>query len=233
MVCGQGLLRVGDLGLRPGERPPQWCQSIPLERCTGLPPPWFRISKAHAPDFDRLARMPCPAASLASAGPQPLELGPGALVLPERPGRVRQNTPANSAQALDGLMSTLRTAAIAGPRWLGTPNRRGGFPTFDAAPAASSENDHGSMNLETAPLPATMPSSVAHPPQQRVPEPMPERIRGRRNSVKRAARPSGRPDEAGPGGRSDRRRHAVRSHARAVAGIPRSARTRSSLYRRD
>src|ERR1700722_7215321 len=40
--------------------------------------------------------------------------------------------------------------------------------------AVSSENDHGSMNLasNTAPLPAIMPSRVAHPLDHRVPQPV-------------------------------------------------------------
>ena len=79
-----------------------------------------------APDFERLARTPWPIASLASSGIRPLSSAL-ACSCSRWADRVREKTPANSAQAFDELMSTMRTASIRG---LGgsTPNSRGGSP---------------------------------------------------------------------------------------------------------
>ena len=86
----------------------------------------LRTSKLTAPDLERLARMPCPTASLASSGISPLSSAL-AFSCSRWASRVRRNTPENSAQALDELMSTVRTASMRG---LGgsTPKRRGGSP---------------------------------------------------------------------------------------------------------
>ena len=61
-----------------------------------------------APDLERLARMPCPMASLASSG---IRLLSSALAFSccRKAGRLCRNSPANSAQALDELISTMRT----------------------------------------------------------------------------------------------------------------------------
>ena len=79
-----------------------------------------------APDFERLARTPCPIASLASSG---IRLFSSALAssCSRKAARVRQKTPANSAQELEALISTIRTASMRG-RGGSTPNRRGGSP---------------------------------------------------------------------------------------------------------
>ena len=79
-----------------------------------------------APDFERLARTPCPLASLASSGMSPLS---SALAFSccRKAVRVWRKSPANSAQELDELISTTRTASMRG-RGGSTPNRRGGSP---------------------------------------------------------------------------------------------------------
>ena len=79
-----------------------------------------------APDFERLARTPWPIASLASSG---IRLFSSVLAFScsRKAPRVERNMPANSAQELDALMSTIRTASIRG-RGGSTPNRRGGSP---------------------------------------------------------------------------------------------------------
>ena len=94
----------------------------PLHDC----PPRSSRSKLMAPDFERLARMPWPIASLASSGIRPLS-SILAFSCSRKAERVDRNTPANSAQALEALMSTMRTASIRG---LGgsTPKSRGGSP---------------------------------------------------------------------------------------------------------
>ena len=79
-----------------------------------------------APDFERLARTPWPIASLASSGIRPLSSAL-AFSCSRKAARVERNTPANSAQELEALMSTIRTASIRG-RGGSTPNRRGGSP---------------------------------------------------------------------------------------------------------
>ena len=58
---------------------------------------------------------------------QALELGLGLFVLEVGWRGCCGTAPANSAQALDVLMSTIRTASIRG-RGGSTPNRRGGSP---------------------------------------------------------------------------------------------------------
>ena len=79
-----------------------------------------------APDFERLARTPCPIASLASSGMSPLS---SALAFSccRKAVRVWRKSPANSAQEFDELISTTRTASMRG-RGGSTPNRRGGSP---------------------------------------------------------------------------------------------------------
>ena len=79
-----------------------------------------------APDFERLARMPWPMASLASSG---IRLLSSALACScsRWADRVREKIPANSAQALEELMSTMRIASIRGFGG-STPNSRGGSP---------------------------------------------------------------------------------------------------------
>ena len=76
-----------------------------------------------APDFERLARTPWPMASLASSG---IRLLSSALACScsRCADRVREKTPANSAQAFEELMSTMRTASMRG-RGGSTPNRAG------------------------------------------------------------------------------------------------------------
>ena len=86
-----------------------------------------------APDFERLARMPCPIASLASSGTSPLSSGL-AVSCSRKAVHLCRKSPANSAQELDELMSTTRTASIRG-RGGSTPNRRGGS-AFNTAPEA-------------------------------------------------------------------------------------------------
>src|SRR6516162_3262598 len=71
----------------------------------------LRRSKLTAPDFERLARTPYPIASLASSGISPLSSAL-AFSCSMWASRVRRNTLENSAQALDELMSTDRTASI-------------------------------------------------------------------------------------------------------------------------
>ena len=79
-----------------------------------------------APDFERLARMPWPIASLASSG---IRAFSSALdrSCSRKACRVFRNRPANSAQELEALISTIRTASIRG-RGGSTPKRRGGSP---------------------------------------------------------------------------------------------------------
>ena len=76
-------------------------------------PSTLRRSKLTAPDFDRLARMPCPIASLASSGIRPFSSAL-ACSCSRWAGLVRPKTPANSAQALEALISTMRIASIRG-----------------------------------------------------------------------------------------------------------------------
>src|SRR5215469_14245274 len=79
-----------------------------------------------APDLERLARRPCPIASLASSG---ISAFSSALTrsCSRKAGRVLRKVPANSAHEFEVLMSTIRTASI---RVFGgsTPKRRGGSP---------------------------------------------------------------------------------------------------------
>jgi hypothetical protein len=63
-----------------------------------------------APDFERLARMPCPIASLASLGTR-LFNSTLAFSCCRNAVRVWRKTAANSAQALDKLISTTRMAS--------------------------------------------------------------------------------------------------------------------------
>ena len=66
-----------------------------------------------APDFERLARTPCPLASLASSGMSTLS---SALAFSccRNAVRVWRKSPANSAHELDELISTTRTASMRG-----------------------------------------------------------------------------------------------------------------------
>ena len=141
-----------------------------------------------APDFERLARMPWPIATLASSGTSLLSSAL-ACSCSAWADRVGEKTAANSAQALEELMSTMRTASMRGFGG-STPNRRRGLAALHAAPefplggdnqmligscgmyfsaATSSVKDQGSMNLasNTAPLASTRPSRVA-PIQRRI-----------------------------------------------------------------
>ena len=70
-----------------------------------------------APDFERLARTPWPIASLASSGTRPLSSA-FACSCSRWAARVRGKMAANSAQAFDEVISTIRTASIAGLRRL-------------------------------------------------------------------------------------------------------------------
>jgi hypothetical protein len=78
-----------------------------------------------APDFERLARRPCPIASLASSGMRAFS---SALdrSCSRKACRVSRNKPANSAHEFEPLISMIRTASMRG---LGgsTPKRQGGF----------------------------------------------------------------------------------------------------------
>ena len=74
-----------------------------------------------APDFERLARSPWPDCLFGILGHQALELG---------------LTAANSAQAFEALMSTMRTASM--PGFGGSaPNRAGGSPLSTQRPTSS------------------------------------------------------------------------------------------------
>src|SRR6516162_8504355 len=66
-----------------------------------------------APDFERLARIPWPMASLASSG---IKAFSSALdrSCSKKACRVVRKRPANSAQEFDALISTVRTASIRG-----------------------------------------------------------------------------------------------------------------------
>jgi glycine cleavage system regulatory protein len=66
-----------------------------------------------APDLERLARTPCPIARCASSGTR-LFNSALARSCSRKAGCVRVNAPANSAQALEALISTVRTATIRG-----------------------------------------------------------------------------------------------------------------------
>jgi hypothetical protein len=75
----------------------------------------------------RLARTPKPIASLASSSIRHLSFGLGLYMSERGASRVRPKTPANTAQALDVLISTIRTISI---RSLGgsIPNSLGSSP---------------------------------------------------------------------------------------------------------
>jgi hypothetical protein len=79
-----------------------------------------------APDLERLARTPCAIACCASFGTR-LFNSALARSCSRKAGCVRANAPANSAQVLDALISTIRTAAIRGFGG-STPKRVGGSP---------------------------------------------------------------------------------------------------------
>lgn len=75
-----------------------------------------------APDLDRLARMPCPIASLASSGINFFSSA-FAASCSAKADRVRQYTPAKFAHEFEALMSTIRIASILG-RGASIPNRK-------------------------------------------------------------------------------------------------------------
>jgi hypothetical protein len=79
-----------------------------------------------APDFERLAQMPWPIATLASSGTSLLSSAL-ACSCSAWADRVREKTAANSAHAFEELMSTVRTAAMRG-RGGSAPNKRGSSP---------------------------------------------------------------------------------------------------------
>ena len=79
-----------------------------------------------APGFERFARIPCPIASFASSGISAFSSA-FERSCSRKACRVLRNSPANSAQEFEALMSTIRTASIRG-RGGSTPNRRGGSP---------------------------------------------------------------------------------------------------------
>ena len=176
----------------------------------------FKEIEADGAGFRALGPDAMPDRLLGIFGHEPLEFGLGILVLQKGRAGLARRRPANSAQELDELMSTTRTASMrarggssqeqarrlaalnAAPElFLGCEqevlveriSRDGDLDPFAAArddrehrgrgvrhphvvlklrqcifaAAASSENDHGSMNLDskTAPVPSTIPSSVA------------------------------------------------------------------------
>ena len=79
-----------------------------------------------APDFERLARMPWPIACCASSGTRPLS-SVLASSCSRWADRVREKIVANSAQALEEVISTIRTASMRGFGG-STPKRAGGSP---------------------------------------------------------------------------------------------------------
>ena len=80
-----------------------------------------------APDFERLARMPCPLASLASSGIRPFSSVLAFSCWRNAP-RVCRKTPANSPQEFDELMSTTRIASIRGRGGSAPSTGEGGSP---------------------------------------------------------------------------------------------------------
>ena len=107
----QRLLRIGQFGLRLGERGGDRADGLARPR-HGSPPRSEKI-EATAPDFDRLARTPWPVASLASSGINVLSSAL-ARSWSRKAERVAQKRPANSAHELDPPMSTMRTASTRG-----------------------------------------------------------------------------------------------------------------------
>src|SRR5262249_12280662 len=93
-----------------------------------------------APDLERLARTPWPIACCASSGTR---LFNSALTrsCSRNAGCVRVNAPANSAQALDVLISTTRTASMRGFGG-STPNGVGGLAALDTAPELACSRDN-------------------------------------------------------------------------------------------
>ena len=79
-----------------------------------------------APDFERLARMPCPMACCASSGMR-LFKSAFAVSCSRWAERVRKKTPANSDQEFEEVISTMRTALMRGFGG-STPKRVGGSP---------------------------------------------------------------------------------------------------------
>ena len=85
-----------------------------------------------APDLERLARTPWPIACCASSGTRRFNSAL-ARSCSRNAGCVRVNAPANSAQALEALISTMRTACNARLRWLDAEEGRG-FAALDTPP---------------------------------------------------------------------------------------------------
>src|SRR5271163_3338715 len=98
-----------------------------------------RRSKLTAPDLERLARTPCPLASLASSGISPFNSAL-ARSCSRKAERVDRNRPATSAQELDSLMSTILTASIRGCGGFDAGRSRR-FAGFNAAPELSLGGD--------------------------------------------------------------------------------------------
>jgi hypothetical protein len=102
-----------------------------------------------APDFERLARMPCPIASLASSG---IKVFSSTLDRSwSRKGcRVLRNRSANSAQEFEALMLTIFTASMRG---LGgsTPKRRGGSPLSTQRRGTSVAGEFGGAPAKPVP----------------------------------------------------------------------------------
>jgi hypothetical protein len=83
-----------------------------------------------APDLERLARTPWPMVCWASSGMRLLS-SPLARSCARKAGWVRAKTSANFAQALEALISTIRTDACV--RWL-NPKQAGHLAALHAAP---------------------------------------------------------------------------------------------------
>src|SRR5262249_12283427 len=97
---------------------------VSLERCMAAL--HAHDIKAHRTGFGSFGSDAMANRFLGVLGHKGLKVRLGILML-EVASRVRRTTPASSAQALDALMSTIRTASIRG-RGGSRPNSRGGSP---------------------------------------------------------------------------------------------------------
>src|SRR5262249_45052762 len=104
--------------------PPQWCPLSHWSCARSIS--MLSRSKLTAPDFERLARIPWPIASLASSGIRALS-SVLAFSCSRWASLVRRNTFENSAHAFDELISTIRTASTRA-RGGSAPKRRGVSP---------------------------------------------------------------------------------------------------------